>query len=76
MSAIWHDHGQPSFLGMPPSFSFVDVAEIHAIAPQQYKEARAKLQAWERRMGATYMRHNAEMSYFAWQRKKPWYCYL
>lgn len=76
MGAIWYDHGQPSFLGIAPSFSFIDVAEVIAPAPESYAEARQRLQAWERKVGAVYMRHNAAMAYFAWQAKKPWYCYL
>ena len=73
MSAIWHDHGQPSFLGIGPKFSFFDVAEIHAPAPEQYAEARARMQAWERKMGAGYFQHNAKLAWEFWQTKRPWW---
>lgn len=76
MGAIWHDHGQPSFLGIAPAFSFFDIAQVIAVEPESYAEARQRLQAWERKVGAAYMQHNAKMAYDAWQRHKPWYCYL
>ena len=73
MTAIWHDHGQPSFLGVPPSFSFQDVAEIHIEAPQAYAQARARLQAWERRLGAAFYAHNAALANRFYLAKREWW---
>lgn len=73
MSAIWHDHGMPSFLGIAPRFSFIDIAEIVAPAPEQYAEARERLQRWERKMGAAWYKNNARLSYDIWQTKRPWW---
>lgn len=73
MGAIWQDHGQPSFLGVPPSYSFQDVAEIVVPAPASYEVARARMQAWEQRLGAAFYQHNAERAYALWQVKRPWW---
>ena len=73
MSAFWHDDGQPSFMGAPPSFSFLDVAEIVQPAPQTYEEARAKLRRWERKFGVVWYQDNAKRAYELWQMKKPWW---
>lgn len=73
MSAIWHDHGLPSFMGVGPRYSFFDVAEIFAPAPEQYAEARARMQAWERRVGAVYLQHNAEWAHKMWMLHRPWW---
>lgn len=73
MSAIWHDHGLPSFMGAGPRYSFFDVAEIFAPAPEAYAEARERMQRWERRMGAAYYQHNAKMAWDNWQRHRPWW---
>lgn len=76
MTAIWRDHGLPSFLGIGPSFSFQDIAEIHQIAPIAYLEARTNLVRIEKRNGAEYYKRNAKLAYTFWQAKKPWYCHL
>lgn len=73
MGAIWHDHGKPSFLGIPPSFSFQDIAEIVVPAPASYEQARAKMQAWERRLGAAFYRNNAARAHALWELKRPWW---
>jgi hypothetical protein len=73
MGAIWHDTGAPSFLGLPPSYSFHDLAEIVVPAPASYEQARARLQAWERRLGGAFYSHNAERAYELWQLKRPWW---
>lgn len=73
MSAIWHDHGQPSFMGVGPRFSFFDVAEIVQPAPVAYEAARAKLQAWERKMGSVWFQHNAKLARVFWEMKRPWW---
>lgn len=73
MSAIWHDSKMPSFFGIPPSYSFQDIAEIVQPAPATYEVARARMQAWERRLGAVFYQHNAELAYAMWQLKKPWW---
>lgn len=63
-------------MGMGPRFSFFDIAEIVVPAPESYAEARARLQRWERKMGAGYYQHNAELAYIFWQHKKPWWLSL
>lgn len=73
MGAIWHDHGKPSFLGIGPSYSFYDIAEIVQPAPASYEEARARMQAWERRLGVGFYQHNAKRAYEVWQLKRPWW---
>ena len=73
MAAIWHDSGAPSFLGIPPSYSFQDVAEIHAPAPESYAESRQRMQRWEKKLGAAYYKHNAQLAYEFWQAKRPWW---
>ena len=73
MSAIWHDTGAPSFLGICPQFSFMDVAEVIAPAPESYAEARERMQAWEAKMGAVYYQRNAVIAWTNWQRHKPWW---
>ena len=76
MGAIWHDNKMPSFLGIPPSYSFQDIAEIVIPAPESYAEARARMQAWERKMGGAWFQHNAELAHVLWERKKPWWLSL
>ena len=73
MGAIWHDHKQPSFLGIPPSYSFQDVAEIHIEAPVPYAQARARLQRWERKMGAAWFKQNADLAQRFYLAKRPWW---
>ena len=73
MSTIWHDDAQPSFLGIAPRFSFFDIAEIVVHAPEQYEQARARLQAWERKLGCVFYQHNAELAYEFYRMKRPWY---
>ena len=73
MSAIWHEPNTPSWLGAGPRFSFFDIAEIVQPAPAQYEEARARLQAWERRLGAVFYQHNAMLAWTHWQRHNPWW---
>lgn len=73
MSAIWHDTGAPSFLSNAPQFSFLDVAEIVEPAPAAYAEARARMQAWERKMGGAYYQHNAALAWTFFQMKKAWW---
>lgn len=76
MSAIWHDHGMPSFLGIAPQYSFFDIAEVVQPAPETYAEARLRLQAWERKVGAVYMQHNAELSHLFYMSKRAWWLSL
>jgi hypothetical protein len=73
LSAIWHDHGLPSFLGTAPRFSFFDVAEIVQPAPAVYEARRERMQRWERKMGAGWFQHNAELAKVFWQMKRPWW---
>ena len=73
MASIWHDHGKPSFLGIPPSYSFHDLAEIVQPAPESYAEARAKMQAWERRLWAVFYQDISVRAYVLWQLKRPWW---
>lgn len=73
MSAIWHQSDVPSFLCPAPQFSFFDVAEIVQPAPESYAEARAHLQAWERRLGAGWYQRNALDAKTLWESKKPWW---
>ena len=76
MSAIWHEPNSPSWLAAGPQFSFFDIAEIVQPAPASYEQARELLQAWERRLGAVFYQHNAELAWTHWQIHKPWYCNL
>jgi hypothetical protein len=73
MSAIWHESPYASIVSTAPQFSFVDVAEIIAPAPESYAEARKRMQAWERKQGARWFKHNAEMAYKFWRMKRPWW---
>lgn len=73
MGALFHDNGLPSFIGGAPSFSFVDVAEIIAPAPESAERARRRMQAWERKMGSSWFQHNSDLAHAAWQRNKPWW---
>lgn len=73
MPAIWHDHGQPSFFGFGPRFSFFDVADIVAQEPQSHAEWRAELQRWERRLGGAFYQDNARRAWEIWQMKRPWW---
>lgn len=73
MSAIWHEPNTPSWIAAGPEFSFYDVAEIVAPAPESYVEARKLLQAWERKFGAAWYQDNAQRSWVVWQAKRPWW---
>ena len=73
MAAIWHDSGSPSWLGIPPSFSFHDLPEIHQLAPIEYQQAMKEIHEMERRMGVAYYWHNADLAYSWFKRKQPWY---
>lgn len=73
MSAIWHDPQAPLWLSGGPKFSFVDIAEIVQPAPAAYEEARARLQAWERKFGAAWYQDNARRARELWEVKKPWW---
>jgi hypothetical protein len=76
MAAIWHQSAYPPIFHPPPMFSFRDVAEIVAPAPEDYAEARASMQAWERKMGAAWYQHNANLAHAFWEMKKPWWLSL
>jgi hypothetical protein len=73
MSAIWHDHGQPSWLAIAPSFSFHNIAEITQPAPESYAKAMAEMRSWEEFMGCTYYQEQGRRAWALWQIKKPWW---
>lgn len=76
MSAIWHDHGQPSFLGIAPSFSFYETAQIIEpveIACPSYAVAMQEIRIREKLLGDGWFKHNAELSHIFWEMKKPWW---
>ena len=73
MTAIWHDTGAPSFFSVPPSFSFQDIAQIVAPAPTSYELYRAKLQRWERRLGAAWYVNNANLAHQFYLSKREWW---
>ena len=72
MTAIWHA-SPVGILGFAPSFSFQDVAEICAPAPQSQQEARARMQRWERRLGAAWYAHNARLARDFYEMKRPFW---
>lgn len=73
MAAIWHESNTPSWLGVGPSYSFVDLPEIHQVAPASYEAARAEMRAREMLLGAEWFQHNTELAHTFWERKKPWW---
>jgi hypothetical protein len=73
VSAIWHDHGQPSFLGIAPRFSFFDLAEVHQEAPASYQAVMEDVRLRERMLGVDWFRHNAALAHVFWLRKRPWW---
>lgn len=73
MSVIWHQSNAPTWLPAGPQYSFFDVAEIVQPAPAVYEEARARLQAWERKLGAAWYRQNTVRALAVWQAKRPWW---
>lgn len=75
MSAIWHDNGMPSFLGIKPSFSFHELAEIHVEAPTPYQCAMEDLRIREALLGydSDWHQHNAELAHSFYEMKKPWW---
>ena len=73
MAAIWHDTKMPSWLAAGPQFSFHDLAEIVQPAPATYEQARKRMQAWERKLGAVFYQHNAELAMTWFQRKMDWW---
>lgn len=73
MSAIWHDSGAPSFLGLAPRFSFYDLPEIHQEAPAPYQAAMEDIRIREALLGVQWFKHNAELAYRFYQMKKPWW---
>lgn len=75
MSAIWHESAFPDWIPAGPQFSFHEVAEIVVPAPASYAEARARMQAWERKMGAVYLQHNAQLACAFWQANRPWWLF-
>ena len=74
MSAIWHDHGMPSFLGVPPSFSFHELAEVIEFAPIGYEVAMMKLREADLLHGEAWIKHNAKRAYYNYRMKRAWYC--
>jgi hypothetical protein len=73
VSAIWHDSGAPSFLGIGPQFSFYEMAEVHQEAPSPYAIAMAELRLREELLGKEWFIHNAEVAHSWFQRKKAWW---
>ena len=73
MSAIWHDTGAPSFLGIAPRFSFYELAEIHQEAPSPYEAAMREMKIREEFLGEEWFLHNAELSHRFWLANKPWW---
>ena len=72
MTAIWHA-SPVGILGFAPSFSFQDVAEICIPAPRSQQEARARMQAWERRLGAAWHAHNASLAREFYEMKRSFW---
>lgn len=78
MSAMWHDHGFPSFLGIAPSFSFHELPEVHMkveIAAPCYTEAMVEMSEREQLLGAVWSQHNGELAHAFYERKKPWWLF-
>jgi hypothetical protein len=73
VSAISHDSGQPSFLGVAPRFSFVDLPEIHQEAPAPYQAAMEDMRIRERLLGAGWFKHNAVLAHTFFEMKRPWW---
>ena len=78
MPSIWHDHGMPSFLGIPPSYSFFDQAEVVIVVPENYtspfymKAWKEWHEPWRQQMHFACI----DKAQVIWQRNKPWYCNL
>ena len=73
MSAIWHDNGLPSFLGIAPKFSFYDLPEIHQEAPAPYEIAMREIKIMEEMMGQDWFKNNAVLAHTFFEMKRPWY---
>lgn len=74
MSVIVHDQSQCSgIFGIPPSYSFHDLAEITAEAPIAYEMARADMRERRLVLGESWYRRNAELAQRAWAMHRPWW---
>lgn len=73
MSAIWHDSGLPSFLGVPPSFSFYEQAVVEMPAPISYQVAQQYLRFVQRSFGENFRYECARRAHEVYQRKRPWW---
>ena len=73
MSAIWHDHGKPSFFGFAPSFSFYELAEVHQEAPTPYAAAMREMKIREEILGQKYYQDIAELGHDFFEMKRPWW---
>ena len=76
MAALFYESRTPSFLSPAPAFGFNDLAQIYAMEPVAYHEARVALERREIEYGAQWYRHNAKMAHKAWESHKPWWLYL
>lgn len=74
MPAVVHDQPEcSSILGLPPSYSFHDLAEITAEAPIAYEMARADMRERRMRLGEAWYRRNEELARAAWAAHRPWW---
>lgn len=74
MPAIVYDQPEcSSILGLPPSYSFHELAEIVAEAPLKYAIAKRHYEERSLRLGEAFYRRNEELAQRAWAAHRPWW---
>jgi hypothetical protein len=73
VSAIWHDQNLPSFLGIPPSFSFYDQAQVEQPAPISYQVAQRFRESAQFPLGPNFRQEIARRAREVWGVKRPWW---
>ena len=76
MAAIWHESPWSSIFAPAPSFSFHELAQVVALEPYSYRQARQEMELRQTQLGPQWFITNAEQAHDAWEKKKPWYCHL
>lgn len=73
MSAIWHDSKLPSFLGVPPSFSFYDQAQIEEPAPIEYSLAQQYRHFIQKDFGPNFHYDVGKRAHEVYLSKREWW---
>lgn len=73
MSSIWHDSKLPSFLGVPPSFSFYEQAQVEIPAPTEWAMAQKYRHAMQWELGPDFHWEVFKRAHEVYLSKRPWW---